>query len=121
MPYSTELRNAKLAANTSIIGNAGKLDLLTSANVVLATFTLGSPFAPAPANGVQSPTLPAATTGIANGTVAKARVTKSDGTLVMDISAGAAGSGAQVILNTTTISTGAAVSVQSWTITAGDA
>jgi hypothetical protein len=86
----------------------------------LAAFTLGSPFAPAPVNGVQSPTLPAATTGVAAGTAGWARVTKADGsTAVMDLTVGT--SGAQINLNTLTISVGVAVSVTSWTITAGDA
>lgn len=128
MGYSVELRNAKLAANTSVIGNAGKLEIYAGTmpatggaeGTLLAVFTLGSPFAPAPSNGVQSPTLPAATTGVANGTAGWARVTKADGTTaVMDLTVGT--SGAQIILNTLTISTGVAVSVTSWTITAGDA
>lgn len=128
MGYSIELRNAKLAANTTVIGNAGKLEIYSGTmpatggaeGTLLASFTLGSPFAPAPVNGVQSPTLPAATTGVANGTAGWARVTKSDGsTAVMDLTVGT--SGAQINLNTLTISTGVAVSVTSWTITAGDA
>lgn len=130
MGYSIELRNAKLAANTSVIGNAGKLEIYSGTmpatggaeGTLLAVFTLGSPFAPTPAAGVQSPTLPAATTGVANGTVGWARATKADGTTaVMDLTVGLSGSGAQIILNTLTISTGVAVSVTSWTITAGDA
>lgn len=128
MGYSIELRNAKLVANTSVIGNGGKLEIYSGAmpatggpeGTLLAVFTLGSPFAPAPSNGVQSPTLPAATTGVANGTAGWARVTKADGTTaVMDLTVGT--SGAQLNLNTLTISTGVAVSVTSWTITAGDA
>lgn len=125
MPYSTELRNAKLSANTSVIGNGGKLELQNSANAVLATFNLASPFAPAPANGVQSPTIPAPTNGTAAGTVAKARVTKSDGTVVMsEISVGTdpgATPKPQIIINTLTVSVGLQLTVQSWTITAGDA
>lgn len=129
MAYSTELRNAKLDANTAVIGSAGKLEIYAGTDsagtnnaegTLLATFTLGSPFAPPAANGVQSPTLPAATTGVANGTAGWARVTKADGsTAVMDLTVGT--SGAQINLNTLTISTGVAVSVTSWTITAGDA
>lgn len=129
MPYSTELRNAKLDANTTVIGNAGKLEIYAGTDTagtnnaegtLLASFTLGSPFAPAAASGVQSPTLPAATTGVAAGTAGWARVTKADGTTaVMDLTVGT--SGAQINLNTLTISVGVAVSVTSWTITAGDA
>lgn len=128
MGYSVELRNAKLVANTAVIGNAGKLEIYAGTmpatggpeGTLLAAFTLGSPFAPAPVNGVQSPTIPAATTGVANGTAGWARVTKADGiTAVMDLTVGT--SAAQINLNTLTISTGANVSVTSWTITAGDA
>lgn len=128
MAYSTELRNAKLQANSDVIGPGGKLEIYAGVDTagtnnaegtLLAVFTLGSPFAPAPVNGVQSPTLPAATSGLANGTAGWARVTKADGsTAVMDLTVGT--SGAQINLNTLTISTGVAVSVTSWTITDGN-
>lgn len=130
MAYSTELRNAKLAANSAVIGNGGKLEVYSGAmptaggpeGTLLVSFTLGSPFAPAPANGVQSPTIPAPATAVADGVVGWARVTKSDGsTWVMDLTAGGPGSGAKVIMSTNSTVTGAQVSVQSWTITAGDA
>ena len=130
MSNSIELRNAKLEANTTIIGNAGKLEIYAGAKpatggaegTTLAVFTLGSPFAPAPVSAVQSPTLPAATTGVAAGTAGWARVTKTDGTTaVMDLTVGLAGSGAQVILNTLSITIGGAVSITSWTIVGGDA
>lgn len=131
MSYSTELRNAKLDANTTVIGNGGKLEIYAGSDVagtvgaegtLLAVFTLGSPFAPAASGGVQSPTLPAATTGVAAGTAGWARITKADGTTaVMDRTVGLSGSGAHIILNTLTISVGVAVSVTGWTITAGEA
>lgn len=129
MAYSTELRNAKLDANTTVIGNAGKLEIYAGTDVagtanaegtLLATFTLGSPFAPAASGGVQSPTIPAATTGVATGTAGWARVNKADGsTAVMDLTVGT--SGAQVNLSSLAIVAGGAVSITSWTITAADA
>lgn len=130
MAYNTALRNAKLDCNTTEVGAAGKLeiygtttDVAGTANAegtTLAVFTLGTPFAPPASGGVQSPTLPAATTGLVNGTATWARVTKADGTTaVMDLTVGT--SGAQVNLNTLSITSGGAVSVTSWTITAGDA
>lgn len=135
MAYSTELRNAKLTANATIVGNAGLLkimgvtaDVAGTANAegtVLATFTLGSPFAPAPSGGVQSPTLPAATTGLpaagAGTNALWARAEKADSTAVMDLTVGVAGSGAQIILSSLSIVSGGAVSITSWTITAADA
>ncbi len=128
MSYSVELRNAKLDANTTIVGNAGHLEIYSGTKpatggaegTTLATFTLGSPFAPAASAGSQSPTLPSATTGVAAGTAGWARVTKADGTTaVMDLTVGT--SGAQVNLNTLSITSGGAVTVTSWTITAADA
>lgn len=129
MSYSTELRNAKLDANTTVIGNAGKLEIYAGADTagtanaegtLLAVFPLGSPFAPPAAGGVQSPTLPAATTGVATGTAGWARITKADGTTaVMDRTVGT--SGAHINLSSLSITAGGAVSVTSWTITAADA
>lgn len=125
--YSTALRNAKLDANATLIGNAGILFIYAgtrpatggAAGTVLAQFTLGSPFAPAASGGVQSPTLPSATTGAANGTAGWARITKADGTTQeIDLSVGT--SGAEVNLNTLSITTGIAVSVTSFAITAGN-
>lgn len=129
MTYSTELRNAKLDANTTIVGAAGKLEIYAGTDTagtanaegtLLAVFTLGSPFAPAASGGVQSPTLPSATTGVANGTAGWARITKADGsTAVMDLTVGT--SGAQINLSSLSISIGGAVSVTGFTITAADA
>jgi hypothetical protein len=128
MTYSLELRNAKLAANAAIIGNAGLLKIFAGTDsagtnnaegTLLAVFTLGSPFAPAPTTGVQYPTLPAATTGVANGTAGWARAEKADGTAVMDLTVGT--SGAQVNLSSLSVAQGGAVSITSWTITAADA
>jgi hypothetical protein len=129
--YATPLRNAKLDANTTFIGNAGKLDIydgtppatggaITTQNK-LAEFVTGTPFAPASSGGVQSPNLPSATTGITNGTATWARQWKADGTtFCMDRLVGVSGSGAPIILNTTTITTGIACTVTSWTITNND-
>lgn len=124
--YSTALRNAKLDANTTAVGNAGKLAIYDgtrpatggTATNKLAEFTLGTPFAPSSVAGVQSPTLPANTTGLAAGTPTWARVTTSAGTFVWDLSAGT--SGTDIILNTATISVGVTVQVTGWTITAGN-
>jgi hypothetical protein len=128
MGYSTELRNAKLDAITTIVGDGGKLEIYSGAKpavggvegTTLAVFTLGTPFAPAASGGVLSPTLPAATTGVATGTAGWARVTKADGTtFVIDLTVGT--SGAKMNLNTLSITSGGAVSVTSWTITDGNA
>lgn len=128
MAYSTELRNAKMDAITTIAGNTAKLEIYAGTKpspggaegTLLATFTQGSPFAPAASGGVLSPTLPSATTGAATGTAGWARLTKTDGTTwVMDLTVGV--SGAQVNLSTLSITSGGAVSITSWTITDGNA
>jgi hypothetical protein len=128
--YATTLRNAKLDANTTFIGNAALLRIYSgtkpavgaaiTTETKLAEFTLGTPFAPAASAGAQSPTLPSATTGLAAGTASWYRIVKADGTThCMDGTAGT--SAAELILNTTTISSGVAVSVTGWTITGGNA
>lgn len=124
--YSTALRNAKLDANATIIGNAGKLNIYSgtrpatggAATTLLAQFTLASPYAPAASGGVQSPTLPANATGVAAGTATWARITTSGGTPVIDLDVGT--SGTTLVLNTATISVGAAVSITSWSTTDGN-
>jgi hypothetical protein len=124
--YVATLRNAKLDANATAVGSAGKLQLYDgtrpatggTATNKLAEFTLGTPFAPAASAGAQSPTLPANTTGLLAGSATWARVTTSVGGFVMDLSVGTTGT--EVVVNTVTISVGVTVSVTGWTITAGN-
>ncbi len=125
--YSAALRNARLDAITTIVGNGGKLAGYNgtrpatggTATTKLFEFTMGSPFAAAASSGALSPTLPSATTGITGGTATWGRLTTSGGTFVADYSLGT--SGAEIIVNTTTITGGGAVSMTDWDITAGDA
>lgn len=120
---SIELRNARLAARSTVVGNAGKLLIMDgtrpatggAATNVLATFILGSPFAPAPSNATQSPTLPTAVNASASGTATWFRITKADGTFVEDGSIGQ-----EMNLNTNTITSGLQVQVTSWSVTAGN-
>jgi len=128
--YNVSLRNAQLDAITTFAGNGALLRIYDgtrpatggAATTKLAEFTLGSPLAPAAASAVLSPTLPSATTGLAAGTATWWRIVKADGTTqVIDGSAGASGSGADMILSTTTVSVGLSLSVTSWTITRGNA
>lgn len=131
--YSTALRNAKLDAITTAVGNAGILKVydngaaqpagpataVPGGSVLLATFTCGSPFAPAAASGVLSPTLPANVNGAATGTQAWFRLFKSDGTTaVIDGSAGT--SGADMNLSGTVVS-GQPIQITSWTFTDNNA
>lgn len=124
--YSTTLRNAKLDANATAIGNAGKLALYDgtrpatggTATNKLSEHTLGTPFAPAASGGVQSPTLPANVNALLTGTATWGRVTTSGGGFVMDVSVGT--SGTEVIINSASLTAGVAVAVTAWTITAGN-
>jgi hypothetical protein len=126
MGYSTALRNAQMDAKTTAVGAAGKFQLYDgtrpatggAATVKLAEFTTGTPFAPGAAAGVLSPTLPASTTGLAAGVATWGRLTTSAGTFVADYSVGTAAT--DVILNTTTVSIGAAVSITAWSETCGN-
>lgn len=125
--YSTTLRNAQLDAITTAVGNAGKLQIYDgtrpatggAATTKLAEFTLGTPFSGAAAAAVLSPNLPSNTTGIVGGTATWFRITTSGGTFVIDGSVST--SGADLNLNTTTISLGGTVAITGFTITRGNA
>lgn len=125
--YAVTLRNAQLDAITTFAGSGAKLRIYNgtrpatggTATTLLAEFTLGSPFASGAASAVLSPTLPSDTTGAAAGTATWFRIVKADGTThVLDGSVGT--SGADLNLNTTTISVGVTVAITGFTITRGN-
>lgn len=125
--YAVTLRNAQLDAITTFAGNAAKLRIYDgtrpatggTATTLCAEFTLGTPLASAAASGVLTITNPSNTTGAASCTATWFRIVKSDGTThVLDGSVGT--SGADLNLNTTTISVGVTVSITSFTITRGN-
>lgn len=126
--YNVTLRNAQMDAITTFAGAGAKLRIYDgarpatggTATTLLAEFTLGSPFAPAASAATLSPTLPSNATAAATGTATWFRVVKADGTThVLDGSAGT--SGTDMILNTTSITSGIAVSVTAWSVTRGNA
>lgn len=126
--YSTTLRNARLDAVTSAVGNAGKLRIYDgsrpasggAATNLLAEFTLGSPFAGAASSGGPlSVTLPSNVNASASGTATWFRVVTSGGTFVIDGSVSTSGSDLNLV--TTSITSGQPVSITSWTITTGNA
>jgi len=125
--YSTTLRNARLDAITTAVGNAGKVIIYSgtqpatcgTATTVLVTFTMGTPFAPAASAGVLSPTLPSATAASATGTASWARVTTTGGTCVMDMAVGT--SATPMVLNSLSITNGVNVTITSFAITHGNA
>jgi hypothetical protein len=131
LKLSTSLRNALMDAITTAVGNGGKLDIYdgsrpaspqvaVGAQVKLAEFVCGTPFAPASSAGVLSPTIPAQVNALATSTATWFRQYKSDGTTaVIDGDVGTAG--ADLNLNTASIVSGGPVVINSWTITAPNA
>lgn len=126
--YNALLRNAQLDAITAFAGAGAKLRIYDgsrpatggTATTMLAEFTLGSPFAPAASGGSLSPTLPSNVNAGATATATWFRVVKADGTThVLDGSVGT--SSADLILNSTALASGVAVSITGWTVTRGNA
>jgi hypothetical protein len=125
----TGLRNARLDAITTFVGASGKLRIYSGTRpatggaitTLLAELTLNATFAPAASGGVLTlNAITGDTSADATGTATWARIFKSDGTTIcLDCSVGT--SGADINLNTTSLVTGAAVTVTSATITEGNA
>lgn len=128
--YSISLNQARLAANVTAIGNAGLLkiydgsqpaspDVAIGAQVLLSTHTCGSPFGPASTAAHPSVLTASAigsATAAATSTASWFRITTSGGTAVID---GTAGVGAtfDLNLNSTSITSGQNVAINSLTIT----
>lgn len=129
--YAAALRNAQLDAITTRAGNAAVLRIYTGAKpatgaaatgTLLAELVCGTPFAAAAAAGVLTlGTISADGSANATGTAGWFRISSSGGTHVLDGTCGASGSGADLILSTTSIVSGAIIAVTSATITRGNA
>lgn len=131
LKYPVALKNTRLDDITTRAGNAALLriysgtqpanaDTALSGNTLLAELVCGSPFAGSAASGVLTVTNPTNDTSAdATGTASFFRLVKSDGTtVVMDGSVST--SGADLNLNTVSITSGGTVSVTSWTITSAN-
>lgn len=89
-----------------------------ASGTLLATVTLADPAFGAASAGVAALAgVPRETTGVADGTAGWARLKDSSGATVLDCSVSASGGGGEIVLNTTTISTGVAVEITAFTIT----
>lgn len=128
--YATTLRNARLDEITAAVGNAGLLRIYDgsrpatggTATTLLAELTLGSPFAGSAADGeLTANAITQDSSANATGTATWFRIVTSGGTFVLDGSAGASGSGADLILSSTSLVAGGTVSVASLVITEGNA
>ncbi len=98
--YVTSLRNSRLDAITSAIGNAGLLRIYNAtrpatggtATTLGAELTCGTPFAPAASGGVLTANaITQDSSANATITAAWARLATSGGTAIADISAGTSG------------------------------
>jgi hypothetical protein len=130
LKYAVTLKNAKLDAITTAIGASGLLriysgtqptnpDTALSGNTVLAELALSATFAAGSSSGVLTAnSITADSSADATGTATFASLLTSGGTRKVDMSVGT--SGADLNLNTTSIVSGAQVSVSSLTITAAN-
>ena len=130
--YSIALNQARLAAITSGIGNAGTLkiydgtqpaspDTAVSTQVLLSTHTCGTPFAPASTSAHPSVLTANAIGSATAGNTSTAtwfRLASSGGTAVVDGSVGTAS--ADLILNSTSITSGQTVSITALTVTSAN-
>jgi hypothetical protein len=90
--------------------------------VLLGTLTFSATSAPDASGGVLTfSAITEDSSADATGTATWARATDSDSTFVMDMSVGMSGSGADIIMNTTSIVAGGPIRVDSGTLTDGDA
>ncbi|MBF4041875.1 hypothetical protein ISI04_08645 [Burkholderia pseudomallei] len=129
MGFSTAVRNAMLDAITTQAGASALLSIYSgtrpatggalSGNTLLAQLTCNATFAPASSGGVLTLNSIASATAAATGTAVWARLTTSGGTFIADFSVGT--SGTEIIIGTTSITSGATVSVSSATISAANA
>lgn len=123
--YSTTAKNARLNAVAGVIDSGsgpGILQIGTAGMaVVLATITLSDPCASSASGGVLtfSGFPKSDTSADATGVAAAARIRDSNGNdVITGLTVGAAGSGADLILDTVNIDAGEIVTLNSATITA---
>jgi len=88
-----------------------------ASGTLLATVTLAATAFGAASAGVATAAAISTVTGSADGTAGWFRAYDGAGTTVIDGSAGASGSGAEMILSSTAITNGGDVTIDSWTVT----
>lgn len=92
-----------------------------TATTLLGTLTFSDPCGTVSSGVLTFSAITADSSADATGTATWARIADSAGTFVADISVGISGSGAELILNTTSIVAGGPISVSSATLTEGNA
>lgn len=114
--YSTGAKNARMTAVRDLCAD-GTLELLTSADAVLASIGLSATGGTV-TGGVWTVTFDGAATATAAGTATRARIKAASGTVVVDGLTVSATSGAgDVRLDNTSIASGQSVTVSSFTVT----
>lgn len=124
MELSTAARNAAVTAVVGLVdaaATAGEVSVYTgtkpgtgvaATGTLLVTFALADPAYGAPAAGVSTLLgTPIAGTPVATGTAGWYRMTDGDGTVVQDGTCGSSGSGADMILSTTSLVSGTPVEI----------
>jgi hypothetical protein len=130
LKYAVTMKNQRLNDITNAIGSNGLLliysgvqpanpDTALSGNTLLAQLPLSAAFAGAAVGGVLTANAINSGTGLANGTPTWGSLVTSGGVRKVDFSVGPS-SGFDLVLNSGTIYFGAAVSVQSLTITSNN-
>lgn len=116
--HSPTVRNAlaNLIKTNVDASGAGKLKIYSGAlSTLLATFSLPSPSFGSASSGTITANSITPITASATGTAQSFSVTDGSDNVVFQGTVGVAGSGADLILNTTSLVTGGAVSVSSFT------
>ena len=130
--YSATVRNDMLTQLSNAVDGgtgAGTLTLYDgtqpatggTATNALVTITLPDPAFNAPSNGTMSTASSVSGTVGTSGTATWARMSDSAGTFVADFSVGGTGSGADIELDNTSLVAGGTVTINSFTITEGNA
>lgn len=130
LSYSTAIRNAQLDQITTAVGTTAKLRIYSGtrpANVasaitgtLLAELTCNATFAAASSAGVLTLNSITSATASASGTASHFRLWNSAATTAM-VDGDVAASGADLNLNSVSITSGGSVAVTSFTVTAGNA
>lgn len=128
LTFTTDVKNARADAISTQVGSNGKIRIysgtvpvdanaaLSSNNTLLAELACSATFAAAASGGVLTVnTITPDSAADATGTASFFRILKSDNTVILQGAVGT--SGAELNLNTTSISAGAAVSINSFTLT----
>ena len=128
---STTARNARLTALITAIdagSGPGVLSIYSgtrpatggTATTLLAELTLSDPCGTVSGGVLTFNAITQDSSANASGTASWARIADSDATFVLDLGVGTAGSGMEIILNTTTIVAGGPVGMTSASLTEGN-